>query len=193
MSCPRQITAEVLADYWLGQIPKGEEESLEEHFFGCSDCERRLQEVVELAQGLKRLARSGALTMIVDDAYLRTAAEQGLTVREYALGPNQSVNCTITSEDDFLVARMTADLIGSARVDLSICIPGGVEINRHTNIPFNAEAGQVLWQQSAVYAKGAGDGILIARLLATDEAGAERLIGEYTFNHTRTIPGPPAW
>ena len=28
---------------------------------------------------------------------------------------------------------------------------------------------------------------MIARLVAFDEAGGERVVGEYTFNHTRTI------
>lgn len=31
------------------------------------------------------------------------------------------------------------------------------------------------------------------RLLAVDASGGERLIGEYTFHHTRTMPGPPDW
>jgi hypothetical protein len=30
-------------------------------------------------------------------------------------------------------------------------------------------------------------------LFAIDDEGMERLLGEYTFNHTRTIPGPAAW
>ena len=34
---------------------------------------------------------------------------------------------------------------------------------------------------------------MIARLVAVDETGGERLLGEYTFNHTRTLPGPGAW
>jgi hypothetical protein len=32
---------------------------------------------------------------------------------------------------------------------------------------------------------------MIARLLAVDDEGDERLLGEYTFHHTRTIPGSP--
>jgi hypothetical protein len=32
-----------------------------------------------------------------------------------------------------------------------------------------------------------------ARLLAVDDAGTERLLGEFTFRHTRTLPGPGAW
>jgi hypothetical protein len=34
---------------------------------------------------------------------------------------------------------------------------------------------------------------LTARLLEVNETGEEHLLGEYTFNHTRTIPGPPGW
>jgi hypothetical protein len=33
---------------------------------------------------------------------------------------------------------------------------------------------------------------MIARLVAVDEEGSEGLLGEYTFNHTRTLPGPGA-
>lgn len=32
--------------------------------------------------------------------------------------------------------------------------------------------------------------VMILRLLALDESGRERLLGEYTFNHTRSLPGP---
>jgi hypothetical protein len=34
---------------------------------------------------------------------------------------------------------------------------------------------------------------MIMRLVAVEETGSERQIGEYTFNHTRTLPGPGKW
>ena len=51
----------------------------------------------------------------------------------------------------------------------------------------------MLVQQSITVAKASPSDTMIARLMAVDEAGAERLLGEYTFHHTRTIPGPPGW
>ena len=42
-------------------------------------------------------------------------------------------------------------------------------------------------------AKASPTTTMIARFLAVDDAGGERLLGEYTFHHTRTIPGPPGW
>jgi hypothetical protein len=49
-----------------------------------------------------------------------------------------------------------------------------------------------LYQESISFAKLAPDNTLIARLVAIDRAGAERLLGEYEFRHKRTIPEPPS-
>ncbi|HZT72014.1 MAG TPA: hypothetical protein VFC10_19990 [Terriglobia bacterium] len=35
--------------------------------------------------------------------------------------------------------------------------------------------------------------VLVARLVSVDEKGGEQLLGEYTFHHTRTLPGPGEW
>jgi hypothetical protein len=43
------------------------------------------------------------------------------------------------------------------------------------------------------FAKAAPSNKMIMRLVTFDEAGSERLLGEYTFNHTRSLPGPGAW
>ena len=34
---------------------------------------------------------------------------------------------------------------------------------------------------------------MVARLIDVRESGEEAVLGEYTFNHTRTLPGPAAW
>ena len=79
------------------------------------------------------------------------------------------------------------------RIDLSLCDPAGMEQFRLPDIPFAPETGGVVWQQSITFAKAAPTSSMVARLLAIDEEGSESLIGEYTFNHTRTLPGPGAW
>jgi hypothetical protein len=33
---------------------------------------------------------------------------------------------------------------------------------------------------------------LIARLVTFDDVGSERLLGEFTFHHSRSLPGPGA-
>lgn len=193
MSCVKPVDAAILADYWLAALDQSEEEAVEEHLFACDECGARLREVISLAEGIRNLARQGSLLMVVSEAFLTRVAEEGLRVREYSPRTGGSVACTVTAEDDLLIAHLAADLSGAKRVDLCFCDAGGSERLRLTDIPFDSRAGSVVFQQPITYAKAAPSETLIARLVTLDESGVERLLGEYTFNHTRTLPGPGAW
>ena len=191
--CGEPIDVAVLMDYWLGTLPATDEDAVEEHLMACDSCGDRLRETIALAEGLRSLARSGSLTVVVSDRFVTHAAEGGQRVREYAPLPGGGVQCTVTLEDDLLVARLAAELGGAGRVDLSWCNAEGVELLRMTDIPVRGEAGAVICQQSIVMAKASPSNTLIARLVAVDPDAPERLLGEYAFHHTRTIPGPATW
>ena len=193
MNCVKPLDAAILADYWLAALPESEEEAIEEHLFACDECGALLREVLALAEAIRNLARQGSLLMVVSDAFLKRVAEEGLRVREYTPPIGGSVACTVTAEDDFLIGRLTADLSAAKRVDLCICDKRGAEKLRLADIPFNSRASSVAFQQSITYAKAAPSETMIARLVTIDDAGGEHLLGEYTFNHTRTLPGPGAW
>ena len=193
MRCSNPIDAIVLADYWLAALGKSEEESVEEHLLSCDRCGEQLREVIALAEGVRRLAREGSLRMVVSDAFLQCATEEGLRVREYLLPAGGGVHCTVTEEDDLLIGRLTADLGGAKRVDLCMCDERGVEQLRLADIPVRPGASSVAYQESITFAKSMPSGKLIARLVTFDEAGGEHVLGEYTFNHTRSLPGPGAW
>jgi hypothetical protein len=189
VTCSSPLDAAVLTDYWIGALEGREEEPVEEHLLGCDRCAAELLSVIALADGMRALAREGSLRMIVSDAYLRRAVEEGLRVREYALPPGGSVQCTVTAEDDLLVGRLAADFTGAARVDLTFCDETGAEQDRLADIPVPSGIGSVAYQESITWAKAARTQTLIARLVAHDAEGPERLLGEYTFHHTRTLPG----
>lgn len=193
VTCSNPIDAEVLADYWLAALADAEEEAVEEHLLDCDRCGARLRGVIALAEGVRNLAREGCLRMVVSDAFLKRAAERGLRVREYAPPPGGGVQCTVTAEDDILIGRLAANLSGAKRVDLCICDERGVEQLRLPDIPVHSGASSVLYQESITFAKAAPTNTMIARLVTFDEAGGEHLLGEYTFNHTRSLPGPGAW
>jgi hypothetical protein len=180
-------------DYWLALLPSTAEESVEEHLLTCDACGDRLRETIALAESLRALARSGSLQVIVSNRFVTHAAESGLRVREYATAPGESVQCTVAADDDLLVARLALELTAAARVDLRWCDPKGVEHQRLTDIPIGAGADSVIVQQSIDWAKASPTATMFARLVAVDEDGQERLLGEYGFQHTRTIPGPPGW
>jgi len=194
--CSNPIDAAVLADYWLGllgRLASPDEEAVEEHLFACDLCGDRLREMVALAEGLRELARDGSLRMIVTDGFLKRAAEEGLRVLQYAPPPGGSVQCTVTAEDDILIGRLAANLTGVSRLDLSLCNEAGVERFRLPDIPFDSGTGHVIYQESITFLKAAPTNKMIARLVTVDEAGSEELLGEYTFKHTRSLPGPGAW
>jgi hypothetical protein len=194
MNCELRLDPAVLSDYWLGALEASEEDSVEEHLFACEQCAARMGEIIALAEGVRRVAQEGSLMMVVSDAFLERAKENGARVREYALPAGGSVQCTVTAEDDLLIGRLEADLHSAAkRIDLSLCDPSGAEQFRLSDIPFAPDTGGVVWQQSIRFAKAAPTSTMVARLLAVDEKGAESVVGEYTFNHTRTLPGPGAW
>ena len=193
MSCESPVDIAILADYWAAALPREEEEALEEHLFACDECGARLREVIALAESIRALARAGSLLMIVSDTFLKQVSDEGFRVREYAPPKGGSIACTVTAEDDFLIGRLTADLRRARRVDLSLCDEHGAERIRLPDIPFGSEAGSVAFQQPIGYAKAAPSETMIARLFAVDDAGGESLLGQYTFQHTRTLPGPGAW
>ena len=193
MSCSNPIDAAVLAEYWSAALPSSEEEAAEGHLFDCDQCGARLREVIALAEGVRSLAREGSLRMVVSDTFLRLAAEQGLRVREYAPPPGGGVQCTVTAEDDILIGRLAANLSGARRVDLCIFDERGVEQLRLSDIPVHSGASSVAYQESITFWKAAPTCKMIARLITFDEAGGEHQLGEYTFDHTRSLPGPGAW
>jgi anti-sigma factor RsiW len=193
LDCANPLPAEILMDYWLGALAAADEDSVEQHLMTCDECGDRLRDIIVLADSLRVLARSGSLQVIISDQLLEQAAATGLRIREYAVRPNESIQCTVAADDDLLVARLAVDVSAASRIDLSWCDSGGVERQRMADIPVGADAGSVLCQQSITWAKASPTTSLTARLLAVDEHGVEQLLGEYTFHHTRTIPGPAGW
>jgi hypothetical protein len=193
LSCSNPIDAAIFADYWLAALASPEQEAVEEHLFECDACGARLREVIALAEGVRSLALEGCLRMVVSDVFLERLAAEGLHVRQYAPLPGGGVQCTVTAEDDILIARLVANFSGANRVDLCICDERGVEQLRLPDIPFRSWASSVALQESITFAKAAPTHKMIARLVTFNEADGERLLGEYTFNHKRSLPGPGSW
>ncbi len=193
MNCPDAIDTAVLADYWLSLLTASEEENVELHLFECDRCASRLREVITLADGIRNLARSGSLRIILSEAFLDQLAADDVSIRRYSIPAGGLIQCTVTADDDLLVARLASHCTNAARVDLSICDERGIEQVRLPDIPIQPGANHLIYQESITFAKAMPSNKMIARLIAFDEADSEALISEYAFNHTRSMPGPAAW
>jgi len=72
-------------------------------------------------------------------------------------------------------------------------LPALVSHRDALGLELQPDTGTVLYQESIAFAQASPDNSMIMRLLTVDADGGERLLGEYAFHHTRTIPGPAGW
>ena len=91
--------------------------------------------------------------------------------------------------------RSTTSLAGVGRKAYGLLESASGELDlrscrtRLPDIPVHSGAKSVAYQEDIARLKAAPTHTMIARLVAFDESGAERVVGEYTFHHTRTLPG----
>lgn len=181
--CAGALGDGVLADYWLGLLSGAEEEAVELHLLGCDACGGRLRGVIALAEGIRRAARSGAVRVVVSGSLLEEAERAGLRVRSYAVAAGGGVDCTVTAEDDLLIARLAVEAAGAGQVDVCLCDEAGVEMARMRDVPVGTGAAEVLFSEPMAAARALGPTVMVVRLVEVGAAG-ERVMGEYTFRHT---------
>jgi hypothetical protein len=184
--CEQPLDLETLVDFWFREGPAPDEEGVEEHLLGCRECSDRLRALVTLGEGVRSLAREGAVQIVVTPSFLEYAAREGLRSREYRAAPGERVACTVTPEDDLLVSRLQADFTGVSRLDVVTEVVGRGE-HRIEDVPVSPDASELILAQAMPAMRALGPAVVRLRLLAREEA-AERLLGEYTFAHTPT-PG----
>ncbi len=171
-----------LLAYWLGELDEAHESRLDEHLFACSACSRRLRTIVDLGAAIRGELLRGDFGFVLPAAFIRRIKEAGLTVREYDLEPGGSVNCTITPDDDLVVAYLHAPLRDVRRLDLVLQDPTAGTL-RASDVAFDPEADSLTWVPSVSYLRTLGHAQPRVRLVAV-EGVDERVIADYTFNHS---------
>jgi hypothetical protein len=183
-SCREPLDLATLVDYWFGDLDGPDLDRVEEHLLECDACGSGLRSLVATGDGVRRLARQGAFHMVVSPSFLETASRQGLRVREYRVPAGGRVACTVTAEDDLLVGRLQGDFRGVSRLDLVVQVEDGPE-HRVLDVPLSASSGEVIVAQAMPAMRAMASSTMRMRLLACEGAG-DRLVGEYTFAHTRS-------
>lgn len=178
------VQQELLA-YWLGELEAAHEQRLDEHLFACADCIEGLRRLVALGDEIRAALARGALSIVLPPPFLRRVQEGGLRLREYALEPGGAVDCTITPDDDLVVAHLRAPLRGVRRLDVLIdnSVAGKL---RAEDVPFDAESESVVAVTSSVFLRTLRYAQQRVQLVAVDGA-EERVLGHYTFNHYPSV------
>ncbi len=169
-----------LLSYWLDELDEAAAAEVEEHLFECDECAARLREIVRLGGAIRQTLLDGRIATAVTPAFIGRLKDGGLCLREYRLEPGDSVYCTIAPQDDFVISRLRAPLEGVRQLDLVIDAQG--RQHRAAHVPFDAASGEVTFIPPAAALRTLGTETQRMRLIAVTP-GAERVIGEYTFNH----------
>jgi len=178
-----------LIDYWLGELDAAEEAQIEEHVFGCAECSARLQQLVQLAQGLQRASREGNVITILTPSFIKRLQDAGLRVREYRMDPGGSVLCTVAPEDDRVVAHLHAPLTDVRRLDLVIHDDTEGFSFRVEDLAFERAANEVVLSPSMAELRALTHATQRVELVSV-ENGTDRVIGRYKFNHYPYQEGP---
>ncbi len=163
----------------FGELDPDEETRVEEHLLGCSECAATLVGLVALGDALAAIFRSaGPTPPIVLTPRLRSELERaGLVTRTYSLRPGEIVPCTVDALDRFVLTELSADLEDVTQVDLTS------SMGRITDVAFDARRGVVDYVVAAESLRSLPSLTITLRLLAVEGDG-ERVLGDYTLEHT---------
>jgi hypothetical protein len=171
---------DVLA-YWLGEMDEVSQATLEEHLFGCAECNGRIARLVNLAKAIRQEFQEGRVGSILTVPFVRQLKDGGMRVREYQIQPGGSVNCTVAPDDDLVVSHLGASLEDVRRLDFIFESEGGRQ--RLEDVAFDPASGEVVFAPSPAELRKMGVSTHRAQLVAVGP-DAERVIGNYTFNHS---------
>jgi hypothetical protein len=182
------VSDEGLLDWWTGEAPPEDRLRLEEHLLSCDACSARAEALHALAHGLRTLVREGLASAVLLPATVDRLRAEGRRVREYRVAPGTSVRCTVGPGDDVVLGRLEADLGGVSRLDLVSRVDDGPEL-RLADVPFDPASGELILTSPIDALRARPAHVQRMRLLAVGPGG-ERVLGEYTFDHT-PWPDPP--
>lgn len=117
-ACNAPIPWEVMIDYLLGELPRPEEEQVEEHVFECASCTGRMESIASITAGISSAIRGGEVGAVVNEELLERLRSEGATLREYRVGPGETVACTAGPEL-FTALHISGPFAGSADLVLN--------------------------------------------------------------------------
>jgi len=176
----------VLLDYWAGDLPDGERNTVEEHLFACADCSARLQQIAALGAGLSTLARRGRVSGIVSRGLVNRLQRDGAHVRMFWLAPGETVPCAVFPGDDVVVTALRADFSGVENVTVVVTGPDDSPFGRFDDVPVSETRGELLWANPAALLSGMPSMQLQITLTSTGAAPVE--LGRYVLEHSAATP-----
>jgi hypothetical protein len=186
-TCPAPLELGELAGYLLGELSAESADRVEEHYFACAHCARRLEGVRALGTGVRQLLLGGQLSVAATDALVGQAGAQGMSLRTYRLAPGDQVACTAAPGDDFVVIRLGLVVGPEESVDLTAeamdLDAGHTESLIRDGVSVDRAAGEIVYLYSAELVRSLPKTRWTLHARVQGPAGT-RTVGPYVLNHT---------
>ena len=180
----QHIAVDVLLQDWLGEIDPMTRDAVDAHLMPCDACGELLDELLALATGVRGAVRAGAVALVAGPGFLQRLAARA--ARSASIGRRRTAASIARSppEDEFLVSRLQVPLQDVQRLDMAmeLSVEPGVW-HRVEDIPFDAQAGEVLFLPSVARVRQLPAHTMHLTLLAREDGGS-REVARYEFRHT---------
>jgi len=177
------LPIETLLAWWLHETDAADTDAVDEHLLRCDACGETLDALVGLADGVRAAFKAGLVGAIASGDFIARLASRGHRVREYRLPCNGGVDCTVAPDDELLVAHLETPLQDVDRLDAVVTLSFAPDVqHRLEDVPFDAQAGEVLWLPKFDLIRNAPAHTAEVTLLSVDADAAHEL-GRYTFRH----------
>jgi Putative zinc-finger len=181
-SCSTSLADDLVLGWWIGELGDAEARRVEGHLFSCGSCAARAHLLPAVAEGVRGLVREGRLPAVLSPIVVERLQLEGRRIREYRVAPGGGVQCTVGPDDDVVIARLAADFAGVTRVDLVRRVHDGAE-QRVVDLPFDPAAAELIFAPPTDMLRAMPASVERMRLVSVEPQG-ERLLGEYTFDHS---------
>lgn len=186
-NCNTPLELDELLAYRYGELDPVQSERVEQHYFSCDACSRRLAALERLSQGINQAVRGGMISATVTPSLLGRSRRDGLRVRSYRVGPGEEVACTAAPSDDFVAIHLTLDADASAAVDVAVDwtdLERDLHESRYVaDVARDPESREVVLLFAARQVREFPRSQWRMRAIVRSTSGEQR-IGPYTLNHT---------
>lgn len=171
-------SAEILAAYWLGELPEPEALALEEHLFACEPCTASSARMAALPRALAFAVppiittAEGARLQALDARVARTRIPAGgRGVADFSSG----------AEAQLMV--LEADVEDAAQVEVTLCARDGTPLMPPQAAPFDAEAGTITVACRGYYLKSGAIPLEVTVQVEAISEGKRRRVGTFDIDH----------
>jgi hypothetical protein len=171
------LDSDALVAWWLGE--RGDD--VEDHLFECARCAHWLDDLVQIADGVRDRGRAGLATAVCPPALVAKLARDGVQVSTFTLHPGELVPCQVALGDQLMIARLVGDFSGAKQLDVLVEIPDAPP-ERLVDLPVNPAHGEINLADPAEVVRGYGDLRMQFTVLDVRDDG-ERVLGRYTLVH----------